>query len=243
MTEREHLVTPGQLVNAVAIALNVPTETVVQHDRNLVVAGLRTKGGRGHSAAKVTLLDAARLVTAVLGSVRVLDSVNTVLNCEQAMGTDEDRLIPELPQTHNFVEAMAAIIAEATTPLMFEDFDEYASRFAGFHIKVYVPRFSCLIALDRFDYGDPDSKLISYERPRDRSEPEEDTKISRDRQRLLGPFGIEQDRKIRGNSIMVLGRAFLEDGLAFKTAPEVIADLAHAGKAKPKKRNLKKVAS
>jgi hypothetical protein len=41
----------------------------------------------------------------------------------------------------------------------------------------------------------------------------------------------------------VLGRAFLEDGLAFKTAPEVIADLAQAGKAKPKKRNLKKVAS
>jgi hypothetical protein len=235
MTEREHLVTPGQLVNAVAIALNVPTETVVQHDRNLVVAGLRTKGGRGHSAAKVTLLDAARLVTAILGSVRVLDSVNTVLNCEQAMGTDEDRLIPELPQSHNFVEAMAAIIAEATTPLIFEDFDKYASRFAGFHITVYVPRFSCLIALDRFDYNDPDTKLISYERPRDRSE-QEDTKISRNRQRLLGPFGIEQDRKIRGNSIMVLGRAFLEDGLAFKTAPEVIADLVRT--AAGKKRTL-----
>jgi hypothetical protein len=234
--------TPGQLVNAVAISLNVPAETVVQHDRNLVVAGLRTKGGRGHSAPKVTPLDAARLVTAVLGSDRVLDSVSTVRHCEQAIGIDEDGLFPELPQTHNFVEALAAVISEANTPLMFEDFDEYASRFAGFHIKVYVPRFGALIALDRFDFGDPDSKLISYERPRDRSEPEEDTKNSRDRRRLLGPFGIEQDKKIRGNSIMVLGRAFLEDGVKFTTAGEVIADLAQAGTGKTKKRTAKKAA-
>lgn len=234
--------TPGQLVNAVAIALNVPAETVVQHDRNLVVAGLRTKGGRGHSAPKVTALDAARLVTAVLGSVRVLDSVNTVRYCEQAIGTDADRLFPEIPPTHNFVEALAAIITEANTPLMFENFDEYERRFAGGHIRVYVPRFSCAIALDRLHCGDPEPKLINYERPRDRSELEEDTKISRDRQRLLGPFGIEQDRKIRGNSIMVLGRAFLENDLIFKTAREVIADLAQAGTGKTKKRSAKKAA-
>jgi hypothetical protein len=234
--------TPGQLVNAVAIALNVPAETVVQHDRNLVVAGLRTKGGRGHSAPKVTPLDAARLVTAVLGSVRVLDSVNTVHYCEQAIGTDAERLFPELPRTHNFVEAVAAIITEANTPLMFENFDEYERRFAGFHIRVFVPRFSCSIDLDRFHYGDLNLKLISYERRWDRSEPEEDARISRDRRVLLGPFGIEQDRKIRGNAIMVLGRAFLENGLIFKTARAAIADLAQAGKGKTKKRTAKKAA-
>src|ERR1035437_2530914 len=92
--EGRHLLTPGQLVNAVAIALNVPVETIVQHDRNLVVAGLRTKGGRGHSAPKVTPLDAARLVTAVLGSVRIVDSVATVRLFEQTVRVPLDD-IPE----------------------------------------------------------------------------------------------------------------------------------------------------
>jgi hypothetical protein len=140
------------------------------------------------------------------------------------------------------VQALAAIITEANTPLMFEDFDEYERRFAPFYIKVRVPRFSCEIAADRSYYGDLEPKLISYERPWDRSEPEEDTKISRDRRRLLGPFGLEQDRKIRGNSIMVLGRAFLENDLIFKTARGVIANLAEASTGKAKKRAAKKAA-
>lgn len=53
------------------------------HDRNLAVAGLRTKGGRGTSAAKVTPLDAARLFVALLASMKVKDSVEKVQAFEQ----------------------------------------------------------------------------------------------------------------------------------------------------------------
>src|SRR5215510_6378080 len=76
--------TAGQCVKAISIALEVPEETVVQHDRNLVVAGLRTKGGRGRSAPEVTPLDAARLLAATLGSIRAKDSVETVEAFERA---------------------------------------------------------------------------------------------------------------------------------------------------------------
>jgi hypothetical protein len=232
--------TPGQLVNAVAIALNVPAETIVQHDRNLVVAGLRTKGGRGHSAAKVTPLDAARLVTAVLGSVRVLDSVDTVLYCEQAIGTDTDGLFREravLAPTHNFVAALAAIIAGANTPLMFENFDEYARRFTGFLIEVRIPSFWCSIG--RFDFDAPPTNSVSYTQPRSEARRYTET----DRDRFLRTYcGIGQDRKIRGNSIMILGRAFLENGLAFKTTEEAMLGWFKSGAGITKKKKLAKKA-
>lgn len=63
------MASPGELVRTVAEALGIPRPTVVVHDRNLVKAGLRSKGGRGRSAAKVTASDAANLLIAVAGSV------------------------------------------------------------------------------------------------------------------------------------------------------------------------------
>ena len=60
--------TPGELVRIVAEALDEPEPTVIQHDRNLFAAGLRTRGGRGLSAAQTTLRDAANLTIAVLGT-------------------------------------------------------------------------------------------------------------------------------------------------------------------------------
>ena len=77
--------TPGQLVQAMSIALNTPLETVTQHDRNLAVAGLRTTGARGRNAPHVTTLDAARLLAAILGSIRTMDSVVTVKGLESAV--------------------------------------------------------------------------------------------------------------------------------------------------------------
>ena len=77
--------TPGQLVQAMSIALNTPLETVTQHDRNLAVAGLRTTGARGRNAPHVTTLDAARLLAAILGSIRTMDSVVTVEGLESAV--------------------------------------------------------------------------------------------------------------------------------------------------------------
>jgi hypothetical protein len=62
------MATPGELVKTTATALGIPEGTVFQFDRQLSEAGLRSKGGRGRSAAKVTPEDAANLLIAIVGS-------------------------------------------------------------------------------------------------------------------------------------------------------------------------------
>src|ERR1700730_6814059 len=59
---------PGELVRKVSELLGLAEPTIVLHDRNLVVAGLRSKSGRGTSAARMTARDAAHLLVAVLAS-------------------------------------------------------------------------------------------------------------------------------------------------------------------------------
>lgn len=59
------MASPRQLVNAVAEALQVSPEFVGSHDRFIGDAGLRSKGGRGRSAAKMTALDGAHLFLSV----------------------------------------------------------------------------------------------------------------------------------------------------------------------------------
>lgn len=58
-------ITPGQLVTTVAEVTGVPRPTVSVIDRQLSEAGLRSKGGRGLSAAAMTPTDAANLLIAV----------------------------------------------------------------------------------------------------------------------------------------------------------------------------------
>lgn len=72
------MASPGQLVQAMADALGVPITTSRVHDRHLAVAGLRSMHGRGIGAAKVTARDAAHLLVAILGSMTLEDSVDTV---------------------------------------------------------------------------------------------------------------------------------------------------------------------
>src|SRR5712671_4544868 len=69
---------PGELVRKFSELLGIAEPTIVLHDRNLVVAGLRSKSGRGNSAARMTARDAAHLLVAVLGSSHVKDSAETV---------------------------------------------------------------------------------------------------------------------------------------------------------------------
>lgn len=72
------MASPKELVSEIAKQTGVPEGTVVQHDRNLSVAGLRTMAGRGRAAAQVTYQDASNLLIAVAGSRNVKDSVKTV---------------------------------------------------------------------------------------------------------------------------------------------------------------------
>jgi hypothetical protein len=68
MATGDLMATPGQLVEAMATALGIPSPTVTQYDRVLAENGLRTTGGRGLSAARVTAADSANLLLAIMGA-------------------------------------------------------------------------------------------------------------------------------------------------------------------------------
>lgn len=72
------MASPGEMVKRIAETFGAPEATVTLHDRNLADAGLRTKGGRGRSAAKMSATDVANLLVAVAGSSMVKNAVQTV---------------------------------------------------------------------------------------------------------------------------------------------------------------------
>src|SRR5690242_13699463 len=72
------MATPGELIRAVAEGTGLPEATVFLYDRAIAEAGQRTKAARGRGAAKVTPRDAAHLLTAILGSALVKDSVQSL---------------------------------------------------------------------------------------------------------------------------------------------------------------------
>lgn len=251
--------TPGQLVKAVSIALDVPEETVVQHDRNLVVAGLRTTGARGRNAPAVSPLDAARLFVAVLGSVRAKDSVSTVRAFEEKIYnpvpglTDEkltemaaefreqgnfvgekaalairdekprkeflDQAIHGLHERHNFVEAIASLISAASVPA---DLDQYLQRFAELIVDCQSYRDSVAHIGKIGSTGG-----VRYEpKPRNRlikppGPPDEEPR----HKRYARHYGISWRRTAYGSAIMLLGKAFQDEGLPFGTTRDAIDSL------------------
>jgi hypothetical protein len=203
--------TPGQLVKAVSLALDVPEETVVQHDRNLVVAGLRTTGARGRNAPSVTPLDAARLLVAVLASVRTKDSVDTVRAFEKTRFEAErtskffDQAILALPPSHNLIEAITALITEASLPVT--NLDDHLDRFAPLIIRCHSPEVAALIGIV---LGDAHYRSA---------------KVSERRVMAYAEYyGMKQSREVFGVAIMLLGRAFREDGLNFASKKDALQD-------------------
>jgi hypothetical protein len=139
------MASPGELVRTFAEFLDIPVSTIVVHDRNLVTAGLRSKSGRGTSAARMTARDAAHLLVAVLGSSHVKDSVETVRGYGEArffkeMSTGYDasnvEALQNLPSDHSFVDAVEALIGAAADgslqQAMYNDIDEFKGEKIGF---------------------------------------------------------------------------------------------------------------
>ena len=120
------MASPAQLMETISRATGLPLATVVDIDRRLVKAGLRNIGGRGFSAARMTPLDAARLLTAVLASPHSNTSAEAVERYMQtrvdksrsseglytASGLDD---LAALPARHAFVDAIASLIASVST--------------------------------------------------------------------------------------------------------------------------------
>jgi len=70
--------TPKDLQEVVAEALDVPMPTVSFHARRLREGGFLTKGGRGRSAPSMRSIDAARLTLAILASETTSDSADVL---------------------------------------------------------------------------------------------------------------------------------------------------------------------
>jgi len=110
----------------VSAATGLPLATVVDIDRRLVTAKLRTKFGRGLHAARMTPLDAARLLTAVLGSAHATAAVDTVeryaltspdtkRSSDSWFAAAELEDLAALPDRHSFVEGLEALIGSAVS--------------------------------------------------------------------------------------------------------------------------------
>lgn len=125
------MATPGQLVKCIATALGIPEPTVVQYDRLLAENGLRSKGGRGTSAAKVTPVDAANLLIAIMGSPVAGASIKPAIEvCKTygalsvKLGTEAETMktfrklgfptMGKLAKSHNFREGLASLISAAS---------------------------------------------------------------------------------------------------------------------------------
>jgi hypothetical protein len=248
--------TPGQLVSAVSIAMNVPHETVIVHDRNLSVAGLRTKGARGRNAPAVAPIDAARLVIAILGSARVVDSVNTLRAFEQVrfmetVFTANQTLAGEKKdyerekasilavmgpaQKINFTDDLAALISGASNPTLAENPESLLRQFAPWKIQCAMPGASFIGPL-------------RYERAKSAREQQEFfaswKELSKGEEFYRNYFrlydGVRQTRTVHSTAILLLGRAFRENGLPFKTTSDAVADLLQADAGKTTKKSSPK---
>jgi hypothetical protein len=122
------MASPGELVAVMADTLGVPRVTVVQYDRVLAENGLRSSGGRGLSAAKLTAADAANLLIAIMGSpisgAAIKDAAQicklyAALRNEKTIGarinvrSHELKGLADLPATHSLQNALVALIEGA----------------------------------------------------------------------------------------------------------------------------------
>jgi len=119
------MATPGQLVEAMARSLGISVATVIQYDRQLAESGLRSKGGRGTSAAAVTAGDAANLLIAIAASplagptvkeaVRTCESYGSLKVVQRASWVDRfPKLglptLAKLPAAHSLRQALSILI-------------------------------------------------------------------------------------------------------------------------------------
>lgn len=118
------MATASQLMRVISEVTSVPLASLVDMDRRLVIAGLRTKGGRGFNAAQMVPVDAAHLLTAVLASPQANRSAETVARYTETrvdqrrsttglfagLGIDD---LASLKPSHGFVDGLAALLASA----------------------------------------------------------------------------------------------------------------------------------
>lgn len=163
------MATPGQLVQVMAGVLGIPKPTVIQYDRVLAEQGLRSKAGRGTSAAKVTSRDAANLLTALAASPLFgMSAKDAVRNCEAYASLPHMPIgknlnwsknftnfglstLAHLPEKHSFGEALTSLIAAVGKGEVFQLPDGERKRFSlatFFEVRFMAPGPHAEILID-----------------------------------------------------------------------------------------------
>lgn len=207
------MASPGELIDEVAAALNKARATIVTYDRFLTIAGLRTKYGRGRGAAKVTPRDAARLLIAVLGSSEAQDSAATIRRYERTrkirthksghQGSNAWTVpcppeIERLPEDHNFIDAIEALIASISSGTFVAALDACRQAFGGagtftrYALQVEIKRPGTHAGFVIQGLRPGDSFSCGYALPIEQVKNE--------------PSGIHETRWIAGDVIWRLGR-------------------------------------
>lgn len=132
------MVTPSQLIAAMAEVLGEPPVRVLQFDRVLSAAGLRSKRGRGRSAPSMTPRDSATLLIAAAANIQAAGSEGRIRDHLGLAATQRqlyregwvedfgspgpgrwelrdrglDRLV-DLPEGHSFLDVLTTLIAMA----------------------------------------------------------------------------------------------------------------------------------
>jgi hypothetical protein len=143
-----------------------------------------------------------------------------------------DPAIDGLPPTHSFIEGIAALISDASAPI--EDLDQYLQRFALIFIEFGGKLLPGIARIGNWSqqgpvYYEPAWRKASTEEP----EPEQ-PEVPR-HQRYARYYGINQQRDIYGSAIMLLGKAFRDNGLPFDTTKDALDALLGLKPAKSKK--------
>jgi hypothetical protein len=204
------MATPSQVMQVLSEATGMPLATIVDMDRRLVKAGLRTKGGRGFNVAQVTPLDAARLLTAILGSSQAnlaaeaieryaQTRVDKVRSSEGRFGATELDDLAALSARHGFVAALAALIESAATGALAK---LISAKRATPHIEVFAftrgTRGRIRIS------GLPNGKVASVEYV-----PTEASRVSRNDVR----GDLEQSRRVTEQTIVPIARLLAKESV------------------------------
>jgi hypothetical protein len=142
------MASPGQLVQVMADVLGISKGTVTQFDRVLAENGLRTKRGRGRSAAEVTSRDAAYLLIALAASQSANEGPSTCKkfsSLKWLSEVDDDsreglskigvKALANLPDGHCFGAALSALIDSAGTGEM----DKFSEGLIWVHFYLASP--------------------------------------------------------------------------------------------------------
>lgn len=131
------MTTPGEMVKRAAAVLGQPEVSLSVIDRELAAQGLRTKGGRGRSAAKMTSGDVCNLLIAAASGGLVKDAADTVRSYSCLPCTEVRKwslqgfplpTVQALPEDHTFGQALQAFL-DAAVANEFVNASEVAPKF------------------------------------------------------------------------------------------------------------------